>query len=60
MESKIIYSSEDEQPKKRTRKPLTDEQKEALRERLAKAREAKKNKREQKTDRKSTRLNSSH
>lgn len=49
MESKIIYSSEDEQPKKRTRKPLTDEQKEALRERLAKAREAKKAKREQKT-----------
>lgn len=50
MESKIIYSSDEEQPKqKRTRKPLTDEQKEALRQRLAKAREAKKNKREQKT-----------
>ena len=49
MESKIIYSSDEEPKQKRTRKPLTDEQKEALRERLAKAREAKKNKREQKT-----------
>ena len=51
MESKIIYSSEEEAPKpKRTRKPLSDEQREALRERLSKAREAKKAKRESKKD----------
>jgi len=46
MSQKIVYSDEEDTKPKKQRKPLTDEQKNALRERLAKAREAKKNKRE--------------
>ena len=46
MSQKIVYSDEEDKLPKKQRKPLTDEQKNALRERLAKAREAKKNKRE--------------
>ena len=47
MSQKIVYSDEEDTKPKKQRKPLSDEQKNALRERLAKAREAKKNKREQ-------------
>ena len=47
MSQKIVYSDEEDIKPKKQRKPLSDEQKNALRERLAKAREAKKNKREQ-------------
>lgn len=47
MSQKIVYSDEEDKLPKKQRKPLSDEQKNALRERLAKAREAKKNKREQ-------------
>ena len=46
MSQKIVYSDEEDKLPKKQRKPLSDEQKTALRERLAKAREAKKNKRE--------------
>lgn len=46
MSQKIVYSDEEDNKPKKQRKPLSDEQKNALRERLAKAREAKKNKRE--------------
>ena len=44
---KIVYSDEEDTKPKRTRKPLTDEQKQVLRERLSKARDAKKAKKEQ-------------
>jgi len=46
MSQKIVYSDEEDIKPKKQRKPLSDEQKTALRERLEKARQAKKNKRE--------------